>query len=133
MKNIKKIILSLVLVGAILVSSVPVQAASVNIAEYNSYPFTSQSGAELRSLQKDADTISLVGYCDGENETDELICYIWGWDDDNSDFFETFPFTADGHTKTIDFRVPKGIYKIRITALNSNITKRAYVVFSVFD
>lgn len=160
MKNLKKTILALILVGTFLVSSVPAQAAtvvtdafspeltptfnpasvlrnptsilrsSVNIAETHTWNFTGRSVPKFICPQMDADTISLTATCEGD-QVDTIIFILQGADDDNSTFRKEIPFQADGNVYTFGHSIPPGIYKGNFQG-DSNINKSyAQAIFTV--
>lgn len=142
-KKLKILLLALLVMLSVPTSATSVKAApvsteesqqatqasgSVNIAMYRSWtPFYEKSPKEPMLLGMTSDTISLVGYCEGD-EVDTLICYIWG-----DEVQKTITFEADGHVKTEPCHLPAGEYEIVIYGSKEIKKTDAYVILSVLN
>ena len=122
MKNYLKKIATVIFSAIFVVSACSTSANAANvpariqpksdistIAEYRTLEFYDRSAPELLFVDMDATVLTLVADCE-DGQTDDIIFYLWGYDDNT--YGETFLFKADGHPETYELYIPAGLYKV---------------------
>lgn len=99
----------------------------VDIAYFDDANFTDRGSTETRSLQMEADTISVNATCAGD-DIDLVTCHIVG--KTNPNFTTTVTFDADGGTWTFPYNFPEGKYRIYFTGDGDILKTYAIVVFT---